>query len=185
MNVHQSLREFIDKFISQTSIEQRTVDFDSTWQSPCIEKLERTTPFEDGENVTWRPCRQVPVQQFGNVERALEMQIHQDIKTYYTSFWSGNLPAVAKQGHCELLQVWNEEDFSILQENLIGHVLMKRRLRQATTLFIGLTDEEDFILSVNNESGEVMLEQVGQEPAMVLAKNLAEFIDHLDVESNV
>ena len=48
-----------------------------------------------------------------------------------------------------------------------------------TTLFFGLTDEEDFILTVVNESGEVALEQVGREPAKILAPSLAVFIEQL------
>ena len=78
-----------------------------------------------------------------------------------------------------MLQVVNSEDFERLQQNLIGHLLMKQRLRQAPTLFFGLTDEEDFILTVVNESGEVALEQVGREPANILAPSLAVFIEQL------
>ena len=46
-------------------------------------------------------------------------------------------------------------------------------------MFFGLTDEEDFILTVVNESGEVALEQVGREPAKILAPSLAVFIEQL------
>jgi SecY interacting protein Syd len=47
------------------------------------------------------------------------------------------------------------------------------------TLFIALTDEDDFILAVDNISGEVVLEQVGLLPKEVLAPNLATFIQSL------
>ena len=56
---------------------------------------------------------------------------------------------------------------------------MKQRLGQAPTLFFGLTDEEDFILTVVNESGEVALEQVGKEPSQILAPSLAAFLERL------
>jgi len=42
-----------------------------------------------------------------------------------------------------------------------------------------LTDEEDFILTVVNESGEVALEQVGKEPSQILAPSLAAFLEQL------
>ena len=41
------------------------------------------------------------------------------------------------------------------------------------------TDEEDFIISIDNDTGEVVLEQVGKRPSEVLAPNLAEFLAHL------
>ena len=61
----------------------------------------------------------------------------------------------------------------------MGQILMKRRLKQRETLFIGLTDEDDFILTVDNMSGKVMLEQVGLLPKEVVAPNLAVFIQSL------
>ncbi|HCB09072.1 MAG TPA: SecY-interacting protein, partial [Alteromonas sp.] len=96
-----------------------------------------------------------------------------------TTYWSFNLSVKAEQGSCELLQVCSEEDFERLQQNLIGHLLMKQRLKQPPTLFFGLTDEDDFILSVDNASGEVVLEQVGKLPTRCLAPDLATFIDGL------
>jgi SecY interacting protein Syd len=62
---------------------------------------------------------------------------------------------------------------------LVGHILMKRRLKQPETLFIALTDEDDFILTVDNASGEVVLEQVGLLPKEVVAPNLEVFIQSL------
>jgi SecY interacting protein Syd len=56
---------------------------------------------------------------------------------------------------------------------------MKRRLKQPETLFIALTDEDDFILTVDNASGEVVLEQVGLLPKEVVAPNLEVFIQSL------
>ena len=116
------------------------------------------------------------------MEDGLEITLHPDIKVFYTEFWSESLFAKSNGENYELLQVWNEQDFAILQENLIGHVLMKRRLKQAETLFIGLTDEDDIIVSVDNASGQVVLEQVGQEPHKILANSLPDFISALVVD---
>ena len=41
------------------------------------------------------------------------------------------------------------------------------------------SDEDDFILTVNNASGEVMLEQVGLLPKELVAPNLATFIQSI------
>ena len=57
--------------------------------------------------------------------------------------------------------------------------MLKRRLKQPETLFFALTSEDDFILTLNNTSGEVMLEQVGLPPKEALAPDLATFIHSL------
>jgi len=54
--------------------------------------------------------------------------------------------------------------------------LMKKRLKQAPTLFFALTDEDDFVLSVLNETGEVVLEQVGRPPKEIISPSLGDFI---------
>ncbi|MBO1254118.1 SecY-interacting protein [Alteromonas sp. 5E99-2] len=178
MNVHQSLTEFVEKFISLSSKSKRTIEYDPEWPSICVDN----TNIQKGENVIWTPKVQEPKQSFSNVEEGLEIRLHSDIKAFYTAFWSESLFVRSNGENYELLQVWNEEDFAILQENLIGHVLMKRRLKQAETLFIGLADEDDIIVSVNNEFGQVVLEQVGREPHKVLANSLPEFISGLVVD---
>ena len=74
----------------------------------------------------------------------------------FCRYFSHDINATAEQGGLTLLQAWNEEDFDRLQKNLIAHVLMKRRLKQADTLFFALTDEEDLLLSILLETGEVV-----------------------------
>ena len=58
---------------------------------------------------------------------------------------------------------------------------MKRKLKQAPSVFIGLTDQDDLLVTVLVETGEVCLEYVGKKPHYVLAKNLSEFIASLAV----
>ena len=75
--------------------------------------------------------------------------------------------------------LWHPGDFIRLQQNLIAHVLMKRRLKQRETLFFAVTDEEDSMLSVLNSTGEVYLEQTGQEVKQLLAPDLLSFLRQL------
>ena len=76
----------------------------------------------------------------------------------------------------QYLQAWSKADFERLQQNLIGHLMMKARLKQSPTLFFAVTDEEDLNIVIDNIKGNVALEYVGKEPHKVLATSLAEFI---------
>lgn len=128
------------------------------------------------EQVQWQPVLQQPVADFSNVDTALEITLHPDIKAFYSLYYGANLAAEHTQGKLALLMPWNQADIARLQENIIGHILMKRRLKQRETVFFAVTDDEDIMLSVLNSTGEVYLERVGQEVSQCIAANLAEFI---------
>ena len=154
------------------------------WLSPCEDAYTNiSTEYKalpSGE-VYWRP---VDIERghklnFDNVETALEMTLHPDIKTYFTTLYSENLDATCEEGNLSLLFAWNKDDFQRLQENLIGHILMKQRLKQAETVFVAVTDEEDMIISVENDTGTVWVERVGCKPHKKLADSLAQFINTL------
>ena len=174
--VQQSLQKLMGKFAkaAQTSPSLLTTEYDRELASPCF-----TEVAEDGQMCPWQPVAMEVDVGFANIENALHITLNEQFCQYFTTFWSFNLAVQAEQGKCELLQVCSESDFARLQENLIGHLMMKQRLKQPPTLFFGLTDEDDFILSVDNASGEVVLEQVGKLPTRCLAPDLATFIDGL------
>lgn len=128
--------------------------------------------------MSWQPLRrQDGADDFAGLERALELSIHPDIKRYYGRYWSGGLEAEADEGHVSLLLLWNGEDADRLVENLIGHALAKRRARTPFTVFFACTEpESDLFLSVDNETGKVVLEAPGQKPLRVVAESLAQFL---------
>lgn len=172
MTLNDALDDFVARFSEQ--YDDVKIEFDPDWPSPCYAHA-----AEPGVMVPWRPVRQTQANDFKNVESAMEITLDPQFCDYFTRYFSENLPAKAEQGQCELLQVWNQDDFERLQQNLIGHLLMKKRLKQPPTLFFALTDEDDFILTVDNESGRVMLEQVGKEPVKVIADDLKTFLTAL------
>jgi len=129
--------------------------------------------------VQWQPLLQQPAADFGNVEQALELELHSDIKAFYQLYYGAGLAAAHPRGKLALLMVWNSEDVKRLQENIIGHILMKRRLKQRETVFFATTEDDAVLLSVLNSSGEVFLEHVGREVTEKLADNLADFFAQL------
>lgn len=157
-----------------------TIEHDKQWLSPCEQGQHQ------GDLYYWQPVPITPELttndeelSFANVESALMLELHPDIKTYFTTIFSGDIQASCDEGELSLLFAWNNDDFARLQENIIGHILMKQRLKQAETVFFAVTDEEDMIISVDNQNGEVWVEQVGCKPHKKISDSLVEFISKL------
>jgi SecY interacting protein Syd len=150
------------------------IQYDEKWLSPCYIEAAQQDQW-----VNWQPKLRETLGAFQGLEEALEITINPQLVSYYGRYWSDNLNAQSSRGELQLLQVWNQDDFVRLQQNLVAHVLMKRRLKQSETLFFALTDEEDFMICVDNTTGQVVLEQVGLQPKEVLADDLASFITTL------
>lgn len=175
MSVEQAYANFIEQSLAWHQAQQISL---LTWHDPA-----QPSPCElqvmTEQRVSWQPVRQQPPADFSNVERALELTLHPDIKAYYSSWFGANLAAEHPKGKLALLMPWHVADVARLQENIIGHILMKRRLRQQETVFFAVTDDENIMLSVLNCSGEVFQESVGQEVKVKLADNLAAFLAEL------
>lgn len=140
--------------------------------SPCA--------LEDREQrVVWQPQPFSLPTTLDAIERAVDIQLQPPITAFYTTQFAGDMQARFGENQLTLLQVWSEEDFLRLQENLIGHLVMQRRLRQSPTLFIATTDSEEEIISLSNLSSEVILEQPGRKQRVVLAESLEIFLKSL------
>ncbi|NMP16431.1 SecY-interacting protein [Thalassotalea sp. Y01] len=162
------------EFHQQKTAKLPIIEHDDDWPSPC------ELGAIDGDGfISWQAVDIEDELSFDNVEKALELTLHNDIKEYFTAVYSEAIPCRCEQGELELLLAWNAKDFERLQQNLIGHVLMKRRLQQAETLFFAVTDQEEINLVIKNDNGEVWAEPVGLEPSKFVAKNLQEFIASL------
>ena len=77
-------------------------------------------------------------------------------------------------GHTPLLQLHKR-----VQENLIGHLLVQKRLKLSPTLFIATLDSELEVISVCNMSGEVIKETLGTRKRTTLSPSLASFLNSL------
>lgn len=137
--------------------------------SPCI-----TQTLED--SVYWQPQPFTLAKNLDAVERAIELRIQPAVTDFYTSQFAGDMNARLEGRDLTLVQVWSEEDFVRVQENLIGHLVMKRRLKQSPTLFIATTESELEVIAVCNLSGEVIIEQLGTKKREILAPSLADFL---------
>lgn len=149
---------------------------DQQWRSPC-----EAEPVNDGEMVQWQWQNQSGQLNFSELENALELSLHGDIKQYYNSIYSGPLFVTFDEQQIELLQVWNDDDFDRLKHNIIGHILMQRRLKLDHTVFIGCVINSEKMLSIDNQSGELILEVAGNKQRTTLANSLSEFLTQAPV----
>ncbi|MBT7334452.1 MAG: SecY-interacting protein Syd [Gammaproteobacteria bacterium] len=156
------------------------VEHDKQWPSVC----EIGEPRRDAEGLCWtqwQPVRRhIPANDFAGLEAALEIQLHRDIKTYYSRYWSANLDATAPEGPVNLLFLWSPKDAERMVENLIGHAVACRHNRTPFSVFFACTEpDSDLFLTINNDSGEVQLETPGESPLRSVAPSLEAFMTQL------
>ncbi len=177
----QALAQFAQDY--SKAVENETgnlsqVAHDDQWISPC--ELGKGIT---GEMISWQAIEKSPLHDFSAVESALEITFHDDIKAFYGSFYSGSLFGLfnteSDELQCELLQVWNNEDLERLSTNIIGHILMQRKLKQTHTVFIGCLVNSDKMLCIDNETGAVITEIPGHDDRVELAPSLLLFIEQL------
>ncbi|MBR9727377.1 SecY-interacting protein [Shewanella intestini] len=170
---------FIDLYLKtyQTSLSELPRYYPLGEASPCVE-----AQVAELDNVVyWQPHKRQSAGNFDNVATALEVTLHPDIDAFFGRYYAAPLNFISPWGDGELLQAWNQQDYEYLQQNMIGHLMMKKKLKQPATWFIGVLGEGDQMLTVNNEDGSVWIEIPGEVPTQQLAPSLAEFIEQLQV----
>lgn len=184
MTVKQALTQLVSQYETlHQPIGWPALPWDEEWKSPCLildNHLESS--LIEGQQVPWRPfAMDTQPDMFERLSVALDTPIHEDIVSYYSTFWSDPIYAKHPDGELSLLFAWNPDELERLRANLIGHALTKQRSRQSLSFFFACTepDANEFI-SVMNHDGSVWLEAPGKKPLRQLADDLVTFLAMLE-----
>ncbi|WP_159565821.1 SecY-interacting protein [Budvicia diplopodorum] len=172
----QFTSSFIDLWQKQVGHEPASEELYGV-PSPCIVRT-------DDRAVLWLPQPFGAEKTLANVARAIDIILREECSAFYTEQYAGDMAGRFGDLELTLIQVWSDEDFIRLQENLIGHLVTQRRLKLPPTLFIATTESEMDMISLCNLSGEVLLEHFGTKDRQVLAPSLAEFLHGLQPRIN-
>lgn len=147
--------------------------FDEEWISPCqVAHLSQ-------DCISWTPVEREPSVNLNNIEEALEVKLHPSIAALYCSYFADGIPCLFDGHPIDLIQVWNEDDFKMLQENMIAHFIMQKRLNKPASMFIASCSDEMQVISILNDTGEVQLETLGKKQEAILAPSLDVFLTQL------
>ncbi|OTA19764.1 SecY-interacting protein [Xenorhabdus beddingii] len=174
-NVTKTLSDFTQRYVElwqeKTGLPPASSDLYGI-PSPCIERT--------GEGVVhWLPRPFSATEKLKKVETALEISLQNSIHDYYVTQFAGDMAASFEGRNFSLIQVWSEDDFIRLQENLIGHLVTQKRLKLSPTVFIGTTDSDMGLISLCNLTGQVVFEQFGSKERTTLSANLTRFLSAL------
>ena len=169
-SVKAALKNLIDESIALTPNGYFEVSTDPDWDSECIIKDELGIS-------RWKPLAQSTPINFAGLANAVESPIHPDALDYFGSFWSGSLQGKTIEGPLSLIQLWNPEDFDRLVANLIGHLMAKKNANLPFSLFFATTDpDSELFLSIENNTGRILLEEAGSPPIKEIDKSLSDFL---------
>lgn len=177
--ISKALAEFTQRYVALHTQHQRPLSYycgSMQQQSPCIigdvqhgHAEWQAVPRASGMNAD-----------FESLSQALELALPIDYEDFFSFQYAAPMAFNADFGQGELLQCWDDEDFQMLKENLIGHVFMKRQLGLPPTFFIGVMDDETRVLSMKPHQPELYLEILGQSELTQVALSLHEFLEQLE-----
>jgi len=139
--------------------------------SPCITSTIDLAIF-------WLPIQPSPYT-LKIVEEVVNIRIHDDAHLFYGTQYAADMQAKFHHLSLSLIQVWSDDDFSRLEQNIIAHLMMQKKLKRRPSIFIATTDDETEIITIDNQTGKIILEKLITNETEVLADDLNVFLKSL------
>ena len=168
-----ALIEFTTRWLNQFDYAPQSEELHAI-PSPCILKTEQLTVF-------WQPFALQPPRDLSIVEEVVGITLHPSSHIFYGTQYAGNMRAKFADIKLTLIQAWNDDDFSNLEQNLIAHLSQQKKLKRVPTIFIAATNESTEIISLNNLTGEIVKEDLITGELTTLTQDLTSFLNKLIV----
>lgn len=169
-----ALINFTDRVIKCWQSAKNSAPYSTNYgdlESPCIIARDETGVF-------WQPKLE-NTQTFAIVEEVMNLRINPAAADFYCVQLAGDLSAYWHEKPISLIQIWNQEDFRHFEANLLGHLEMQRKRKMRPTVFIATTQDESELISIDNQTGAIILENLTTKTATELAPNLTAFLNEL------
>ena len=144
--IHEFGRRYVAEYNNKLS-HAPVVEKDEDWPSPCI-----NGEFSEELN-TWQPSATEETMTFENVEQALDIELHQDVKDYYSGeilqsrfnhSFSNKLTMRTKVQYSGFSDTWFIEPMVTYQPNAFSalYVGINDLLRSEDSMFSGLKESQ-------------------------------------------
>jgi SecY interacting protein Syd len=130
-------------------------------------------------DVCWQPVATNPVNDLQRVEQLVGIAIRPEIQALFGMQYAGDMWACFQGITLCLIQVWNQDDFYRLEQNQIAHLQMLKKLKRQPSLFIATTQDDSRIITVNNVTGAVILDDLITGEHQYLSGDLTDFLTQL------
>jgi SecY interacting protein Syd len=107
--------------------------------------------------------------------------LHPDAGAFYGSWWSGEVELRYEGEATRPTTVWNEEELEEVWARLRDHLESQRQAGMPCRTVPIAGSDSDRYFALNNETGEVVLEEPGHPPLRVVAPSLVQFLASLDL----
>lgn len=172
-NTRQALITLTDRYLQQWQQVYQSMPKSAELHaiaSPCIVK---TAQLE----VYWQPVRHVLSKDLTITEQVMTLTLQPDLHDFYGTQYAADLPVWFAGQALTLLQVWSDDDFNRLQQNIIAHLTMQKKLKRPPTIFIATTEQDNEIIALDNRTGEVIIEELIEGTQRPLCAQLADLLE--------
>jgi hypothetical protein len=178
MEVKKSLENFFNELLDFWNKEYGTYP-KVPWDEEVDPILYLSSPDEE-EYVYWKPIKKDDLEDFSEIEKVLGLKIHDSIKEYFNSYWFINLKFfyVSRLVNLEPVEPGKRvlEFFRALKQ------YEENNGRELKYIQMGFISPDDLAIHVDNDTGQIFIEDYETEENELLADSLVELISNLKVQ---
>lgn len=178
MEVKKSLKHYFKELLELWEKDYGTSPKVS-WDEETDPMLYLSSPDEE-EYVYWMPIEKTNLEDFLKIESVLGLKIHDSIKEYFNSYWFLNLQGFYDQRLVNLEPV--EPGKHVLEFFQAMKHYEENRGGKLRYIQMGFISPEDIAITVDNDTGQIFIEDFETGEKEWLANSLVELIDNLKVQ---